>query len=101
MHFCDNNFQNPYTQQWNLGFEHDLGNDWLLSLDYIGSHTIHIEQPVDLNSPSPFIRTAPGQTRSVAAANATRPIVPVPGGYQQVLQYVNAGSAWYDGLQVA
>ena len=24
----------------------------------------------------------------------------MPGGYQQVLQYVNAGSAWYDGLQV-
>jgi hypothetical protein len=36
----------------------------------------------------------------VAAANATRPIAPVPGGFQQVLQYVNAGSAWYDGLQV-
>ena len=26
--------------------------------------------------------------------------MPVPGGYQQVLQYVNDGSAWYDGLQV-
>jgi outer membrane receptor protein involved in Fe transport len=101
LHFCNNNFQNPYTQQWNLGFEHDLGQGWLLSLDYIGSHTIHIEQPVDLNSPSPFIRTKPGQTRSVAAANATRPIIPVPNGYNQVLQYVNDGSAWYDGLQVA
>ncbi len=100
LHSCSNNFQNPYTQQWNLGFEHDLGNDWLFSMDYIGSHTIHIEQPVDLNAPSAFTRTAQGQTRSVAAANATRPIVPVPGGYQQVLQYVNAGSAWYDGLQV-
>jgi hypothetical protein len=25
----------------------------------------------------------------------------VPNGYNQVLQYVNDGSAWYDGLQVA
>jgi outer membrane receptor protein involved in Fe transport len=100
LHSCSNNFQNPYTQQWNLGFEHDLGNGWLFAMDYIGSHTIHIEQPVDQNAPSQFIRTAPGQMRTVAAANATRPIVPVPGGYQQVLQYVNAGSAWYDGLQV-
>jgi hypothetical protein len=98
--FCDNNFQNPYTQQWNLGLEHDLGQGWLLSLDYIGSHTIHIEQPFDLNAPTPFIRTAPGQVRSVAAANATRPLTPVPGGYEQVIQYVNAGAAWYDGLQV-
>ncbi|MGC2108881.1 MAG: TonB-dependent receptor [Candidatus Korobacteraceae bacterium] len=100
LHFCSNNFQNPYTQQWNLGFEHDLGSGWLFAMDYIGSHSIHIEQPVDLNAPTPFIRTAPGQVRSVAVANATRPIVPVPGGYQQVLQYVNAGAAWYDGLQV-
>ena len=100
LRFCSNNFQNPYTQQWNLGFEHDLGGGWLFAMDYIGSHTIHIEQPVDLNAPSAFDRTAPGQVRSVAAANKTRPIVPVPGGYQQVLQYVNAGSAWYDGLQV-
>ena len=49
VHFCSNNFQNPYTQQWNLGFEHDLGGGWLFAMDYIGSHTIHIEQPVDLN----------------------------------------------------
>jgi hypothetical protein len=100
LHFCDNNFQNPYTQQWNLGFEHDIGQGWILSLDYIGSHTIHIEQPYDLNAPAPFIRTQPGQVLSVAAANTTRPIVPVPGGYDQVIQYINAGSAWYDGLQV-
>ena len=98
--FCSNDFKNPYTQQWNLGFEHELGAGWLFAMDYIGSHTIHIEQPVDLNAPTPFIRTAPGQVRSVAAANATRPIVPVPGGFDQVIQYVNAGSAWYDGLQV-
>lgn len=40
-----------------------------------------------------FDKFAPaGQTRSVAAANRTRPITPVSGGYQQVLQYVNAGS---------
>ena len=92
LHYCDNNFQNPYTQQWNLGFEHDLGGGWLFAMDYIGSHTIHIEQPVRLNAPSDFVRTAPGQVRSVSAANKTRPIVPVAGGYQQVLQYVNAGS---------
>jgi hypothetical protein len=100
LHFCSNEFKNPYTQQWNLGLEHELGAGWLFSMDYIGSHTIHIEQPVDLNAPSPFIRTAPGQVRSVAAANATRPIVPVPGGFDQVIQYVSAGSAWYNGLQV-
>ena len=99
LRFCPNTFYNPYTQQWNFGIEHEFGQGWLFSMDYIGSHTIHIEQPVDLNSPAGFTRTAPGQTRSAAAANATRPIVPVAGGYRQVLAYSNLGSAFYDGLQ--
>jgi hypothetical protein len=99
LRFCPNTFYNPYTQQWNVGLEHDFGHGWLLSLDYIGSHTIHIEQPVDMNYPSAFDRTTPGQTRSTAAANATRPIIPVNGGYRQVLVYANFGSAFYDGLQ--
>jgi Carboxypeptidase regulatory-like domain/TonB dependent receptor-like, beta-barrel len=100
LRFCPNTFYNPYTQQWNLGIEHDFGKGWLFSMDYIGSHTIHIEQPVDMNYPSAFDRTAPGQTRSATAANATRPIVPVNNGYRQVLVYANFGSAFYDGLQV-
>ncbi len=101
LHFCPNKLLNPYTQQWNLGIEQQLARNWVLSMDYIGSHTIHIDQPIDLNSPSGFVRTAPGQVRSAAAANATRPIVPVPGGYNQVLAYMSLGTSFYDGLQVA
>ena len=100
LRFCPNKLLNPYTQQWDFGVEHQFARNWVLSMDYIGSHTIHINQPVDLNSPSGFVRTAPGQVRSAAAANATRPIVPVPGGYRQVLAYTNLGTSFYDGLQV-
>jgi len=100
LHFCPNKLLNPYTQQWNLGIEQQLTRDWVLTMDYIGSHTIHINQPIDLNSPSGFTRTAPGQVRSANAANATRPIVPVPGGYRQVLAYMSLGTSFYDGLQV-
>src|SRR4029077_10804439 len=67
---------NPYTQQWNLGIEHELFKGWVLSLDYVGSHALKLERPTDLNTPTPFIRTAAGQTRTVAAANLTRPIQP-------------------------
>jgi outer membrane receptor protein involved in Fe transport len=100
LHFCPNKLMNPYTQQWNLGIEQQLAKDWVLSLDYIGSHTIHINQAIDLNSPAGFVRTLPGEVRSAAAANATRPIVPVPGGYRQVLAIINLGASWYNGLQV-
>ena len=40
-----------------------------------------------------------GQTRSVAAANATRPIVPVNGGVRNVNVLMNLGVADYNGLQ--
>jgi outer membrane receptor protein involved in Fe transport len=100
LHFCPNKLLNPYTQQWNFGIEQQLSKDWVLTMDYIGSHTIHINQPIDLNSPSGLTRTKPGQVRTATAANATRPIVPVPGGYRQVLAYMNLGTSFYDGLQV-
>jgi outer membrane receptor protein involved in Fe transport len=101
LHFCPNKLLNPYTQQWDFGIEQQIARNWVFSMDYIGSHTIHIDQPIDLNSPSGFVRTAPGEVRSAAAANATRPIVPVNGGYRQVLAYTSLGTSFYDGLQLA
>src|SRR6185503_18782121 len=58
-----------------------------------------IDRTVDLNAPSIFDRTAPGQVRTVAAANLTRPILPVNGGVRQVSVLTNFGVADYDGLQ--
>ncbi|MGA9183672.1 MAG: carboxypeptidase regulatory-like domain-containing protein [Candidatus Acidiferrales bacterium] len=124
LHFCPNALLNPYTQQWNLGIEREIAPTWLLSVDYVGSHTIHIERPVDLNAPLPCDRTAPGQwcydgaalsTAQLTAicppgqatqtcveneANATRPIAPVADGYRRIVTYANRGTAVYDGLQV-
>jgi hypothetical protein len=58
-----------------------------------------IDRTVDLNAPTPFNRTAPGQVRSVAAANATRPILHGPSGVRQVNVLTNLGVADYNGLQ--
>ena len=55
---------------------------------------------MDLNAPAPFDRTAPSQVRTVAAANATRPILPVNGGIRQVNVLTNLGEDDYDGLQI-
>ncbi|HET9363468.1 MAG TPA: hypothetical protein VFP71_00630, partial [Candidatus Angelobacter sp.] len=65
---------NPYSQQWTLGVERQLGQHWVLSVDYVGSHTIKIVRPLDVDPPAPFIRTAQGQTRNAQAANCTRPL---------------------------
>ena len=50
-----------------------LAGGWVLAADYVGSHTIRINRPLDVDAPAPFIRTAAGQTRSAQAANCTRP----------------------------
>jgi Carboxypeptidase regulatory-like domain len=63
----------PYTEQWTFGIERALRPDWVLSVDYVGSHSLKVNRPVDVDAPSPFIRTAPGEVRSAQAANCTRP----------------------------
>jgi hypothetical protein len=65
---------NPYSVQWTFGVQRNLGRGWVLSADYVGSHTVHVVRPLDVDPPTPFVRTAQGQTQSAQAANCTRPL---------------------------
>ncbi|MGH9327725.1 MAG: hypothetical protein ACRD2B_13730 [Terriglobia bacterium] len=112
-----NQLLNPYTEQWTFGVEREIRPAWVLSLDYVGSHTLKVNRPLDVDSPSPFIRTAPGQVRSAQAANCTRPYwiwwykqqgttcdplkltSPQP-PYGLIQSDVNDGFAYYDALDV-
>lgn len=97
-----NKLLNPQTQQGTIGVERDLGGDFFLKVDYVRAHTTRIDRLLDLNAPSPFIPfvTLPTATRSVTAANATRPITPVNNGYRRIQVVVNEGVSDYNGLQV-
>ena len=64
---------NPYSDQWTIGVERRVAPGWVLSVDYVGSHTSRINRPRDVDPPASFVRTAPGQVRSAQAANCTRP----------------------------
>jgi hypothetical protein len=64
---------NPYNQQYTASLEQRLAPNSTMTLDYVGAHTLRIIRPLDVDGPSPFIRTAQGQTRSAQAANCTRP----------------------------
>lgn len=90
---------NPRSQVFSIGAENEFYKGFFFGADYVHQHLSGIDRTVDLNAPSAFDRTAPGQTRSVAAANATRPILPVNGGVRQVNVLTNLGIADYDGLQ--
>ncbi len=90
---------NPRSQVVSIGAEQEIAKGFFAGADYVHQHWTDLDRTVDLNAPAPFDRTAPGQVRSVAAANATRPILPVNGGVRQVNVLTNLGVADYDGLQ--
>ncbi|MGB6482314.1 MAG: carboxypeptidase regulatory-like domain-containing protein [Candidatus Acidiferrales bacterium] len=107
---------NPYTEQWTLGVQRQLISNWVLSADYVGSHTLRINRPLDVDPPAPFTRTAPDEVRSAQAANCTRPLwvlfyqqlgtaCPATAGspepaYSVIQSDVNDGFAFYDALDV-
>ncbi|HUL75222.1 MAG TPA: TonB-dependent receptor [Vicinamibacterales bacterium] len=92
-------FVNPRSQVVSIGAEREIANGLFAGADYVHQHWSNLDRTVDLNAPTPFVRTAPGQVRSAAAANATRPILPVNGGIKSVNTIMNFGVADYDGLQ--
>lgn len=90
---------NPRSQVTSIGAEREFGHGLFVSADYVNQRWTKIDRTVDLNAPAPFDRTSSGQVRSVPAANATRPILPVAGGVRQVNVLMNLGDADYNGLQ--
>jgi len=92
-------FVNPLSQVGSIGVERQIVPRFFVAVDYVKQHWTDLDRTVDLNAPSLFVRTAPGQVRSTAAADATRSISPVNGGYRQINVVENYGVADYDGLQ--
>jgi len=92
-------FVNPRSQVVSIGAEHEIVRGLIAGADYVHQHWTKLDRTVDLNAPSIFDRTAPGQVRTVAAANATRPILPVAGGVRNINTIMNLGVGDYDGLQ--
>jgi hypothetical protein len=90
---------NPRSQVMSLGAEREFFRGLFVGADFVHQHWSDLDRTIDLNAPSAFDRTAPGQVRTVAAANATRPILPVAGGVRQVNVITNFGEADYEGLQ--
>jgi len=64
---------NPYNEQWTLGVEQQLASGWVLSADYVGSHTVKIVRPLDVDPPTSQVRVAGQTPRTAQAANCTRP----------------------------
>jgi hypothetical protein len=92
-------FVNPRSQVGSIGLEHEFFRGLFVGGDLVHQHWSDLDRSIDLNAPSPFDRAAIGQTRTVAAANATRPILPTNGGIRQVNVLTNLGESDYNALQ--
>jgi len=111
--FYPDQLKNPRSEVMSIGAEREVTPGFFIGADFVHQNWTDLVRTVDLNAPSPYDRTAPGQCRrmlasdptkcdttgTVAAANATRPILPVNGGVRQVNVLMNLGEADYNGLQ--
>jgi len=68
---------NPYSEQYTFSVEQRLARNTVLSVDYVGAHTLHVVRPLDVDPPSTYIRPAGTNVnltaRSATVTNCTRP----------------------------
>ena len=92
---------NPYSTQFSFGIQQKLPGGFTLTVDGITSHTVRQMRPIDLNAPKPFTRTAAGQIRSSAEADATRPFKTFQGvPVRNAVVIENTATSNYDALDL-
>ena len=96
IHVVNGHFTNPYSLQAAVGVER-MVFETVLAADYIYLHGRRLMSLIDLNAPASIQKP---DRRTVAEADATRPMVPAPNGYRKILELGNEGGSWYHALQV-
>jgi hypothetical protein len=100
---------NPYSLQFSASVEREIAHNTVATLSLLQVHTAHQMRVNDINHPTPFIRTAPGQWRdtnaskSVIAANATRPYTTYDGVSNVTLidRIENTASSIYQSMDLS
>jgi outer membrane receptor protein involved in Fe transport len=93
----------------NVGVQHQLGPDWAVSADYTRVYGYDMLVTWDINAPA-YFALGPGQTRTVAQANALRPLG-VPNrtggsygidfsGFRSLYLQFNGGHTEYNALKL-
>lgn len=47
-------YHSPYTQQWSLDIQRQIGTTWFVDVGYYGNNGIHLPGYADFNQPTPF-----------------------------------------------
>jgi hypothetical protein len=96
IHQVASDFHNPYSLQATVGVERMFRRVGL-SADYVMLDGHDLMSLVDANAPAALVKPA---QRSVAQADATRPLTPLPGTFRNIYTLGNQGRSWYRALQV-
>jgi outer membrane receptor protein involved in Fe transport len=89
--------KNPYSIQATLGIQHEFHPGLVLSADFVHLHGKDLYGSLDVNPPASI---PAGQARTVAEADATRPITPGPDGFRNIIRLTNKGENWYNAVQI-
>jgi hypothetical protein len=46
-------YRTPYTEQWSLDVQHEVGQGWIADVGYYGSHGVRLPGQIDPNQPLP------------------------------------------------
>jgi hypothetical protein len=92
----DANFKNPYSMQATIGAEHSLFG-MVVGTDFVYLRGFDLMSLVDTNAPASISKFS---TRSVAQADATRPVLPVPNGFRKIISLGNEGLSWYRAFEL-
>jgi len=91
----DPKLKSPWNQQISIGYVYAVTADLAVAVDYVYNRGYNLIRRIDSNAPA---SVAPGTERSVADADKTRPIVPMPGGFRLIEQDQSSGHSRFNGL---
>ncbi len=91
----DPELRSPWTEQVSGGYVFTPSTALAVAVDYVHSRGRNLIRRIDTNAPASI---PAGTTRSVAEADASRPIVPVAGGFRLIEQDESTGHSTFDGL---
>ena len=93
----DPELHSPWTRQVSIGYQRELPWNVSFAVDYVNARGYGLIRRIDSNAPASL---APGLSRSVADADATRPIQPVSGGFRLIEQDQSSGHSQFHGVYV-
>ena len=89
-------FRNPSAIQSTIGLQRRLFGG-VISADAVHLRGLDLISIIDANAPASISKPLP---RTLAEADATRPIAPALSGYRALITMGNEGRSWYRALQV-